>query len=596
MEKSLIRLLKLNNRVIVPDLGAFIIRQQDPKELVFNDLLAFDDGMLTDHLMQEDKLSKSEAQNRIKQFVDKIKKKINTGDPYQLEMLGSLKMDASSRIEFSSSETVSSASEKESAPEPEVTPEPEAVKSEPEEPAKTTPEPEPEESPEPEAAKPEPEPAKPEPVVRALSATDSGDEVSPDTIIEADEPVKLIVPGLMDESSVSEPLQEEDVPTDEDKEISKSDEGPEAQEIPDEESAFFLADRETEVDIDATREETPLEPDNEEPPFVIDESEESRGAEPDPQTVDTEETVMDGKTPEAEPEPEAEPDPQPEEVEEPVMTGEIPEPEPESEPQPEEVEETVMAGEDLDVETDPDQQLPTTDERIIKHEIPETGPEPVQPTPVYKEPVRFEELRREPDPLITYTQPSESRKRTWPWIVGPIAFILVLLAAAWFFMPDKIDRFKKEVSEAILEEEGAATESGDGMTGTQQPLGTDEQSESENVVSEAQTAERQDVAAGKAAVTLTEEADEETIALETSTPAQQAGKKYYVVAGCFKDIGNARNYLQTLKDKGYDASVFGMREDLHAVCFNSHPTRQAAVKEMYRVRDSYDPKAWVLYY
>ena len=133
MEKTLIRLLELNNRVIVPDLGAFIIRQQDPKELVFNDLLAFDDGMLTDHLMKEDRLSKSEAQNRIKQFVEKIRKKINSGDAYQLENLGSLKMDVSSRIEFSTSETVPSASEKDLKPEPEH-----------EEPAKVTPEPEPE--------------------------------------------------------------------------------------------------------------------------------------------------------------------------------------------------------------------------------------------------------------------------------------------------------------------------------------------------------------------------------------------------------------------------------------------------------------------
>jgi len=119
MEKTLIRLLELNNRVIVPDLGAFIIRQQDPKELVFNDLLAFDDGMLTDYIIQEDKLSKSEAQNRIRQFVEKIRKKINSGDVYQLENLGSLKIDSSSRIAFSSSETVSSSSEKAPKSEPE---------------------------------------------------------------------------------------------------------------------------------------------------------------------------------------------------------------------------------------------------------------------------------------------------------------------------------------------------------------------------------------------------------------------------------------------------------------------------------------------
>ena len=100
MEKYLSRLLELNHRVIIPDLGAFIIRQQDPKELVFNDLLAFDDGVLTEQLIQDEKLSKTEAQSRIKQFVEKVKKILQKGDEYPLENIGTLKMDASSRIKI----------------------------------------------------------------------------------------------------------------------------------------------------------------------------------------------------------------------------------------------------------------------------------------------------------------------------------------------------------------------------------------------------------------------------------------------------------------------------------------------------------------
>ena len=147
---------------------------------------------------------------------------------------------------------------------------------------------------------------------------------------------------------------------------------------------------------------------------------------------------------------------------------------------------------------------------------------------------------------------------------SPNAFVLVLLAAAWFFMPDKFDRFKKEIEETMLEEEP--------MT------------------------EKQDVVAGKPEASQAELADEETPAPETIPNAQPAGKRYYVVAGCFKDIRNARNYVQHLQGKGYDASIFGMRQGLHAVSFNSHPTRQAAVEELNRIRQNYDPKAWVLYY
>ena len=74
MEKFLINLLEKNNRVIIPELGAFIIRQNDPKELVFNDLLAIDDGLLAEHVIQSENISKKEAQDRIRQYANQIKK------------------------------------------------------------------------------------------------------------------------------------------------------------------------------------------------------------------------------------------------------------------------------------------------------------------------------------------------------------------------------------------------------------------------------------------------------------------------------------------------------------------------------------------
>ena len=81
---------------------------------------------------------------------------------------------------------------------------------EPEEPAEVTPEPEPEvatREPEPEEpieVLPEPE-SETVPEEQARSATDPDDKGSPETIIKVDEPAKIIVPDLMDESSVKEP-------------------------------------------------------------------------------------------------------------------------------------------------------------------------------------------------------------------------------------------------------------------------------------------------------------------------------------------------------------------------------------------------------
>ena len=126
MEKYLIELLDKNNRVIVPELGAFIIRQNEPKELVFNDLLAFDDGLLTEYIIQVDKINKSEAQNRIRQYVDNIKKVLDAGDPFKLESIGTLSMDESSRIGFTPGKVAAQAQEPESSmpvEEPEAEPE-----------------------------------------------------------------------------------------------------------------------------------------------------------------------------------------------------------------------------------------------------------------------------------------------------------------------------------------------------------------------------------------------------------------------------------------------------------------------------------------
>jgi SPOR domain len=87
---------------------------------------------------------------------------------------------------------------------------------------------------------------------------------------------------------------------------------------------------------------------------------------------------------------------------------------------------------------------------------------------------------------------------------------------------------------------------------------------------------------------------EETEAV--ALPVQPEAKRYYVVAGCFSELKNAQNYMQSLLDQGYDASIFGTHKNLHAVCFNSHSSKQDAVNELNRIRSGFDPKAWVLYY
>lgn len=50
MEEILIELLKNNTKVIIPDFGAFIVKQRNPFQVVFNEFLRFNDGLLIDSI------------------------------------------------------------------------------------------------------------------------------------------------------------------------------------------------------------------------------------------------------------------------------------------------------------------------------------------------------------------------------------------------------------------------------------------------------------------------------------------------------------------------------------------------------------------
>ena len=240
MEKYLIELLETNNRVIVPDLGAFIIRQQEPQELVFNDLLAFNDGMLTSHIKQQEGISMSKAQVKIEEFVDLVKKVLTKGDIYHLENLGYLKMDDSSKIEFSVTKFPTARAEVVSAS---------TLKQEEDLEASRQPEKDsPEETPVPAEEKAIEEEA---PVVEVPEEEDLvlevPEEEAPEKETLADEGAEWKAPeGNIQDEEIQE----------------------EAREV----GSFTLEDHTAEIEVDAS-EDTPLIPDAEEPPFLIEEQE-----------------------------------------------------------------------------------------------------------------------------------------------------------------------------------------------------------------------------------------------------------------------------------------------------------------------------------
>lgn len=160
------RYLLLNKRLVVPNLGAFVVNPSNG-DLIFVELLKQDDGVLMRQLMA-DGLSAVDAMNMIDRFVFEIRHKVESGGTATLNGIGrmSLAEDGLYRFEYDSDAgreiAVPVSAVEESAPveEPVAEPQSEAV-AEPEpivieeQPAvEQIPEPEPEPEPEPTPSQP----------------------------------------------------------------------------------------------------------------------------------------------------------------------------------------------------------------------------------------------------------------------------------------------------------------------------------------------------------------------------------------------------------------------------------------------------------
>ncbi len=544
MEKYLIELLETNNRVIVPDLGAFIIRQQEPQELVFNDLLAFNDGMLTSHIKQQEGISMSKAQVKIEEFVDQVKKVLTNGDIYHLGNLGYLKMDDSSKIEFSVTKFLTTSAEVVSAAtlgheeDPEVTGEPEKDIS------GETPVPVKEEAFEEETSVPVEEEAFEEetsvPVEEEAFEEETSvpveeeafEEEAPVLDLTEEEGPILEVPE--EEAPVSELPEEEDLVLDMSEEVGPEEETPKEEtlteagterkapegNLPDEEDqeevaeagSFTLEDQAAEIEVDAS-EDAPLIPDVEEPPFLIEEQEleEEKKA----TVVGTSQARLEAAA------------------------------------------EAAVDDEKNEYESEPEST--STTETNIPY----------------------------------YVEREKSIGNIWPWIGGAAALIIILLVAAWLFFPVEFNRILSGKSdETVTTEEQVSDDSSTPEVAS--PGGSEVGTAAESEQDQGEITGETD-AAGEAETEPTVIKPAEEPETEQSIPSADQTKKYYIVAGMFSSRTNAENLVNTLKAKGYDAELFGRHGDLHAVSFSSHVSKATAVQEMNKIREEYNPDAWLIY-
>jgi nucleoid DNA-binding protein len=101
MEKYIAELLENNNRVIIPDFGAFIVKQGEKKSITFNEFLKFNDGLLVNYVADKENIDKNEATAKVKTYAEELRANLKKGDKIKITDLGILHLDDKGRITFS---------------------------------------------------------------------------------------------------------------------------------------------------------------------------------------------------------------------------------------------------------------------------------------------------------------------------------------------------------------------------------------------------------------------------------------------------------------------------------------------------------------
>jgi cell division septation protein DedD len=104
LSKYIKNLLDIHSRVIVPDLGAFMLKGDASKTIYFNEFLRFNDGLLVDYIGEQEQIDKIEAAKKVKLFVDNVNKQLSGNKSVALEGIGILYLDINEKIQLKTSD------------------------------------------------------------------------------------------------------------------------------------------------------------------------------------------------------------------------------------------------------------------------------------------------------------------------------------------------------------------------------------------------------------------------------------------------------------------------------------------------------------
>lgn len=122
MDKNINALLNNNLRVIVPEFGAFIIRQKKPRIVVFNEFLRYNDGLLIEDVAKTHSVDLEIARQLVTDYTDNIAKVLESGQSYTIKGIGLLQKDTDGKIIFKSESKSLTDTKSDMIPEPPASP------------------------------------------------------------------------------------------------------------------------------------------------------------------------------------------------------------------------------------------------------------------------------------------------------------------------------------------------------------------------------------------------------------------------------------------------------------------------------------------
>lgn len=104
-------LLATNNRVIVPNYGAFLVRatskskdantlEEKLADIYFSPFLKFNDELLEKYIVKKENITKEQAAEKIQSFIDDIKKELEQEKPFEIKGFGQFTSDKQGKVQF----------------------------------------------------------------------------------------------------------------------------------------------------------------------------------------------------------------------------------------------------------------------------------------------------------------------------------------------------------------------------------------------------------------------------------------------------------------------------------------------------------------